>query len=112
MQTLVFEFEFHYHHRHSFRKESNAICATGHGVGHFDDVYESAAFHRTATLIVDLLGCNGFKFIKPKDKDVMSACVGGDLGCVLVLDDAQFERMPPADTSSVSGNVSSACIHG
>jgi hypothetical protein len=90
MRTLVFEFEFHNHHRHSFRKESrqhaargNAICAIGHGVGHFDDVYESAAFHRTATLIVDLLGCNGFEFIEPKDKDVMSACVGGDLGCSL-----------------------------
>ncbi len=36
--------------------------------------------------------------------------VGGDLGSVLVLYAAQFERVPLADASAVSGNVIKVCV--
>ncbi len=36
---------------------------------------------------------------------------GGDLGGVLVVDDAQFESVPCADASGVSGDGGGACVH-
>jgi hypothetical protein len=44
----------------------NAICGIGHGVGRFDDVDESSAFHRTAALTAGLLRGNGLVCIEPK----------------------------------------------
>ncbi len=50
--------------RHTAR--GHAICAIGHGVGHIDDVDDSSAFHRAATLIVGLLRRNGFVLVESK----------------------------------------------
>ncbi len=116
-------FHHHYSFRQECRwhaARGNAIGVIGHGVGHFDDVNNYSTFHRTAAVIVGLLRCNGFVFIEPKgmimggvgacygdglgvDLGVQAlelACVtlndarvGGDLGSVLVLYDAQFERV-------------------
>ncbi len=40
------------------------------------------------------------------------ARVGCELGSILVLHEAQFERMPFADASSVGDDVIEACVHG
>ncbi len=39
------------------------------------------------------------------------ARVGGNLGCVLVLHDAQFERVSFTNASGVGGNGGSECVH-
>ncbi len=84
----MFEFEDYYHHHYSFRQERrryvarcNVISTIGHGVGHFDNVDDSSAFHGAAALIVCLLRGNGFVFIAPKGMMIndVGACNGNGL---------------------------------
>jgi hypothetical protein len=105
----------------------HAISAIGHGVGHLDDIDDSSAFDGAAALIVSLLRSN--RFILVESKGVMVGEVGAgdggglgvylgvqalelarmtlkgapvdsDLGSVLVLHDAQFERVLLAHVSA------------
>jgi hypothetical protein len=116
----------------------HAFSAIGHGVGHVDDVDDSSAFHRAADLIVGLLRSHGFVLVESKGVMVgeVSACdggglgidlgvqalelarmtpegasVGSNLGSVLVLHDAQFERVLLAHVGAGGGHVIKACVH-
>ncbi len=116
----------------------HAMGAIGHGVGHFDDVDDSSAFQRRAARIVGLLRRNRFVLVESKgvmvgdvgagdggglgvDLGVQAldlarmtlngARVGGDLGSLLVLHGAQFERVLLAHASAGDGHVIKACVH-
>jgi hypothetical protein len=127
--------------RHFARR--HAISAIGHGVGHIDDIDDSSAFDGAAALIVGLLRRNHrFILVESKGVMVGEVGAGdggglgvdlgvqalelarmtlkgsragldGDLGSVLVLHDAQFERVLLAHVSA--GKVRSsrrACMLG
>jgi hypothetical protein len=116
----------------------HAIGEIGHGVGHINDVDDSSSFDRAAALIVCLLRSYGFVLVESKGVIIgeVGACngsglcvdlgvqalehalmtlegarVGGNVGCVLVLHDAQFELVLLAHVSAGGGHVIKACIH-